>query len=112
MFVECYKNHGVETLRLVEGKSGISKNGKRTVTKRVILTLGPLHRYDDGQPDYVKRLKQSFVDGNPLIDSLLPYTINLNNPRISYSIWLNPLYELIAAFNPSSSRMRSIKHWA
>jgi len=73
MFVECYKNHGVETLRLVEGKSGISKNGKRTVTKRVILTLGPLHRYDDGQPDYVKRLKQSFVDGNPLIDSLLPY---------------------------------------
>lgn len=73
MFVECYKNHGVETLRLVEGKSGISKNGKRTVTKRVILTLGPFHRYDDGQPDYVKRLKQSFVDGNPLIDSLLPY---------------------------------------
>lgn len=73
MFVECYKNHGVETLRLVEGKSGISKNGKCTVTKRVILTLGPLHRYDDGQPDYVKRLKQSFVDGNPLIDSLLPY---------------------------------------
>lgn len=73
MFVECYKNHGVETLRLVEGKSGISRNGKRTVTKRVILTLGPLHRYDDGQPDYVKRLKQSFVDGQPLIDSLLPY---------------------------------------
>ena len=73
MFVECYKNHGVETLRLVEGKSGISRNGKRTVTKRVILTLGPLHRYDDGQPDYVKRLKQSFVDGHPLIDSLLPY---------------------------------------
>ena len=70
MFVECYKNHGVETLRLVEGKSGISKNGKRTVTKRVIMTLVPLHRYDDGQPDYVKRLKQSFVDGNPLIDSL------------------------------------------
>lgn len=73
MFVECYKNHGVDTLRLVEGKSGISKNGKRTVTKRVILTLGPLHRYDDGEPDYVKRLKQSFVDGDPLIDSLLPY---------------------------------------
>lgn len=78
MFVECYKNHGVDTLRLVEGKSGVSKNGKRTVTKRVILTLGPLHRYDDGEPDYVKRLKQSFVDGNPLIDSLLPYCSNEN----------------------------------
>ena len=73
MFVECYKNHGVETLRLVEGKSGVSKNGKRTVTKRVVLTLGPLHRFDDGKPDYVKRLKQSFVDGDPLIDALLPY---------------------------------------
>ncbi len=78
MFVECYKNHGVETLRLVEGKSGISKNGKRTVTKRVILTLGPLRKFDDGQPDYVKRLKKSFVDGNPLIDSLLPYCSSEN----------------------------------
>ena len=48
MFVECYKNHEVETLRLVEGKSGTSKNDKHTVTKRVILTLGPLHRFDDG----------------------------------------------------------------
>ena len=73
IFVECYKNHGVETLRLVEGKSGVTKNGKRTVTKRVVLTLGPLHRFDDGKPDYVKRLKQSFVDGDPLIDALLPY---------------------------------------
>ena len=78
MFVECYKNHGVETLRLVEGKSGVSKNGKRTVTKRVVLTLGPLHRFDDGKPDYVKRLKQSFVDGDPLIDALLPYCSNGN----------------------------------
>ena len=78
MFVECYKNHGVETLRLVEGKSGVSKNGKRTVTKRVVLTLGPLHRFDDGKPDYVKRLKQSFVDGDPLIDALLPYCSNEN----------------------------------
>lgn len=88
MFVECYKNHGVDTLRLVEGKSGISKNGKRTVTKRVIMTLGPLHRYDDGQPEYVKRLKQSFVNGNPLIDSLLPYC-SPDNVRKQYKFTFN-----------------------
>ncbi|WP_295085853.1 IS1634 family transposase [Ruminococcus sp.] len=88
MFVECYKNHGIETLRLVEGKSGTSKNGKRTVTKRVILTLGPLHRFDDGKPDYVKRLKQSFVDGNPLIDALLPYC-STENVRKQYKFTFN-----------------------
>ncbi len=68
MFVECYKNHGVETLRLVEGKSGISKNGKRTVTKRVIMTIGPLRRFDDGlevltryyQPSYVENFQLFF----------------------------------------------------
>ena len=88
MFVECYKNHGVETLRLVEGKSGVSKNGKRTVTKRVVLTLGPLHRFDDGKPDYVKRLKQSFVDGDPLIDALLPYCSN-GNVKKQYKFTFN-----------------------
>ena len=38
-----------------------------------MLNIGPLDRYDDGQPDYLNRLKQSFKAGNPLIPSLRPY---------------------------------------
>ena len=42
-------------------------------TKRVLLNIGPVDRYDDGQPDYVERLKKSFKAGTPLIPELLPY---------------------------------------
>jgi len=30
-------------------------------------------RFDDGQPDYVDRLKKSLKAGTPLIPALLPY---------------------------------------
>lgn len=73
MFVECIKNNGIPYLRLVQGVRVTNKNGDRTSQKKVILSIGPLSRYDDGQPDYVERLKKSFKAGRPLIDELLPY---------------------------------------
>ena len=42
-------------------------------SKNVLLNIGPLDRFDDGQPDYLERLRQSFKDGAPLIPELLPY---------------------------------------
>ncbi len=73
MFVECIKNNGIPYLRLVEGVRVTNKNGYRTSQKKVILSIGPLSRFDDGEPDYVDRLKKSFKSGNPLISSLMPY---------------------------------------
>lgn len=73
MFIECVKNNGIPYLRLVEGVRVTNKNGDRTSQKKLILSIGPLSRFDDGQPDYVDRLKKSFKAGNPLIPELLPY---------------------------------------
>ena len=73
MFVEKVKNNGTDYLRLVEGVRIANQNGYKTTHKKVILNIGPLSRYDDGQPDYVERLKKSFRTGNPLIPALLPY---------------------------------------
>lgn len=73
MFVEVCKNNGIDYLRLVNGIRVDGKNGNKTVRKKVILNIGPLSKFDDGKPDYVKRLKESFKNGNPLIDSLLPF---------------------------------------
>lgn len=73
MFVECIKNNGIPYLRLVEGIRVTNKNGDRTSQKKLILSIGPLSRFDDGQSDYVERLKKSFKAGNPLIPELLPY---------------------------------------
>lgn len=73
MFVESFKNNGIPYLRLVRNDRVTNKNGVRTATKKVILNIGPLSRFDDGQPDYVDRLKKSFKAGTPLIPALLPY---------------------------------------
>ena len=81
MFVECYKNNGTDYLRLVRSvrrpkKSDPSVYSSYKVTE---LNIGPLSRFDDGKPDYVQRLKQSFRDGNPLIPALQPY---VNEPAV------------------------------
>ena len=73
MYVEKVKNNGIEYLRLVESVYNPAVKGGR---KKTILNLGPLSKYDDGNPDYMKRLKESFKSGNPIIDELKPYCEN------------------------------------
>ena len=60
-------------LRLVESKRRLSRNGRPISGKRLVLGLGPLSRHDDGKPDFLNRLRQSFREGRPLIDALKPY---------------------------------------
>ena len=87
MFVEVTKNNGIPYLRLVKGVRRPNAKGVMTVTKKTILNIGPLSRYDDGQPDYIKRLKESYRNGNPLIPELLPYI--QESPAKKYTIEFN-----------------------
>ena len=73
MHIEKYNNNGIDYLRLVEGKRMRAPNGKSRTGKRVLLCIGALSRFDDGKPDYIGRLRQSFREGKPLIKSLEPY---------------------------------------
>ena len=72
MHIESYKLNGITYLRLAESysvrESGITKQKKHSVYH-----IGPLHRFDDGAPDYLERLRESFRKGNPLIPALVPY---------------------------------------
>ena len=73
MYVELTKNNGIPYLRLVRSVRRPNVNGIMTVTKKTVFCIGPLSRFDDGKPDYVQRLKESYRNGNPLIPELLPY---------------------------------------
>ena len=72
MFIECVRNNGTEYLRLVEGRTN-SINGKRQHKRVVIRNIGPMSRYADGLPDYLKRLRKSFEAGEPIIEILKEY---------------------------------------
>ena len=73
MFIDLNKNNGKDYLRLVNAVRVTNKDGYKVSQKQVVLNIGPLERFDDGQPDFVGRLRRSFKAGDPLIPSLLPY---------------------------------------
>lgn len=127
MFVECYKNNGIPYLRLVRSvrKPSRSNPDKITSYKHTELSIGPLSRFDDGKPDYVKRLKESFKEGKPLIDSLKPYctepivpashglagaedifSLSFAHPRYCSQILLDPVFKALGL----SELFASIKH--
>ena len=76
MFIDLNKNNGKDYLRLVESVRVTNKNGYKVSQKKTILNIGPLDRFDDGEPDYIGRLRKSFKAGNPLIPALKPYCEN------------------------------------
>lgn len=69
MFIECFKNNGIDYLRVMEGYR-IKEGATSKCRRRVVRNIGPLSRFDDGKPDYLKRLRQSFKEGKPIIESL------------------------------------------
>ena len=88
MFIEVVQNNGNKYLRLVQSSRVVNKSGYRVSQKKVVLNIGPLSRFDDGQPDYVERLKKSFKAGNPLIPALLPYC-DTQRPAEQYRFVIN-----------------------
>ena len=87
MFIEKIKNNGKDYLRLVHAVRKPNKNGDMVSSKKVLLNIGPLDRFDDGQPDYLERLKKSFKAGNPLIPSLIHTVLRKNQRKLITSLF-------------------------
>ncbi len=83
MRLEIANNNSTKYIRIVESV-WVEKDGKKVTRKRTIKNIGPLSRFDDGQPDYEERLKASFREGHPLIPELTPY-VPKSQPLTKYS---------------------------
>lgn len=79
MFIELINNNGTDYLRVMEAYS-VNEGGRLKRRRRAVRNIGPLSRYDDGKPDYLERLRQSFKEGKPIIESLTDLTEG-NTPR-------------------------------
>ena len=73
LHIEKLKSGNNEYIRLVSLKRMKSSNGKLMIGKKTIVSLGALAKHDDGKPGYLKRLRESFSAGKPLIKELEPY---------------------------------------
>jgi len=85
MYIEKCTNNGTAYLRLVESYRGPNSKGVKVAKKKLILNIGPLSKFDDGQPNYVQRLKESFKCGSPIIEALKPYC-EKNQPLEHYCL--------------------------
>ena len=73
MYIECFTNNGKPYLRLVRSARVTKPDGRKVTQKQPVYNIGPLDRFDDGEPDYLERLKRSYQEGKPLIPELEPY---------------------------------------
>lgn len=112
MTIELFKNHGIPYLRLIESRGVENRGGKAVQRRKCVLSIGPLSRHDDGKPDYLARLRQSFRDGRPLIKALEPYAgaahgksvtltfaegdaASLGEPKRMASVILDPVFKAL-----------------
>ena len=84
MFIDVSKNNGKDYLRLMKSKRVKNDEGVKVPRNTVILNIGSLEKFDDGQPDYLGRLRRSFKAGQPLIPSLEQYCTG-EIPREKYT---------------------------
>lgn len=96
MHIESYNLNGTTYLRLAESYSA-SEGGKTKQKKRSVYHIGPMHRFDDGAPNYLERLRKSFRQGNPLIPALLPY-VNSQVDRVTIEFDRNSIDESTADY--------------
>ena len=76
--IECYKNHGIDYLRISESVYIPElKKQKKTTLKNI----GPLSKYDDGKPDFLKRFRQKWKTGELEFDGL---TYSTNTPSRNF----------------------------
>ncbi len=87
MYIDIFKNNGTEYLRLRESYRTKTPEGKVAIRKRIICNIGPLSKFDDGQPNYLERLRASFRLGDPLIPELAEYS-KRKSPIEKYTIRL------------------------
>jgi transposase len=59
----------------------VIENCQRKYKKRTIKCLGPLERFDDGQPNFLNRLRESYKNGKPIIDELKDFVETPTKPR-------------------------------
>lgn len=87
MYIAVFENNGKDYLRLMESYRTKTDEGKIAIRKKIVCNIGPLSKYDDGKPDYLERLRESFRLGNPLISELEEYS-KRKNPLEKYTVRL------------------------
>lgn len=90
MYLDCFKNCGKPYLRIMQNYYN-NIDGKVKITRKTIKNLGPLEKYDDGKPDFLKRFREQFRKGEldfckDLVVPAKPKKVTINLEKIDFSL--------------------------
>jgi transposase len=91
MQIVCTNNNGTKYLQVQESHYEFSPDGKARQKKRVVKNLGPLSRFDDGQPNFLIRLRTSFRDGHPILRELDELVVQMPPHKVKLELDPNVL---------------------
>lgn len=94
MYVDCFKNCGKPYLRIMHNYYS-NVDGKVKITRKTIKNLGPLSKYDDGKPDFLKRFREKFNNNE------LDFCSNLEIPNKELDERIN-LSDINFTLNPKN----------
>ena len=104
--IECVKNNGVPYLRIAESRYDKNKQRQKKI---IIKNLGPLSKFDDGKPDFLKRFREQFKNGEIDFDGITYQ--NKIMPKYSYEFEFdinNPLSQSITFKNIGYKFLESV----
>jgi len=65
VFLDCFKNNGLDYLRIISSSHYVKEDGKRSNKRKVVKNLGYLSDFDDGEGEgLVLRLREQFKNGS------------------------------------------------
>lgn len=87
MYLDRFNCKGKPYLRIVENYT-VFENGKKKSKRKTIKNLGYEEKFDDGQPNFYKRMKEKLKNGEFKIDGIDP-----NEFRVRAKLYNNSLYK-------------------
>lgn len=87
MYLDRFNCKGKPYLRIVENYT-VFENGKKKSKRKTIKKLGYEEKFDDGQPNFYKRMKEKLKNGEFKIDGIDP-----NEFRVRAKLYNNSLYK-------------------
>ena len=64
VFLDCFKNNGLDYLRIINSNHYVKEDGKRSNKRKVVKNLGYLSDFDDGKGEgLISRLREQFKNG-------------------------------------------------
>lgn len=86
MYIMVVKNGGRDYMRLVESYRPVVNGVLGNKTTKLIKSLGFVEDLTDGQPNFVKRVKESFKMGCPILPALEEYCTKEQPIKYTYTV--------------------------